>query len=187
MTLDKATYAPGAKAVLTLTAKDANGNLMADGTYALLTSTGLTASTAISSTPALPTGASVTLSGGTATWTLFAPLVAGPFSINGTTAAAGGPVNAAAASLALTAAASVVGVPVSVDPGTAANAAAIAALQASVASLSTTIASLVASITAQISALSALVKKILAKGGTRGSGSPTLPATGRKYEKNCRE
>jgi hypothetical protein len=160
LTLDKATYAPGAKAVLTLTAKDANGNLMADGTYALLTSAGLVSSTAISGLPVPST--SITLSGGVAIWTLFAPLVAGPFSVNATTAVAGGPVNTGAASMALVAAASVV-TSTTVDPGTAANAAAIAALQASVTLLSTTVASLVAAITAQIRALSALIKKAMAK------------------------
>lgn len=157
LALDKTTYAPGAKVTVTLTAKDANGALLADGTYNLLTAAGLVATTAVTGT--LPSTAAVTLSGGSAVYTLYAPLIAGPFSINGTTAAVA-PVNAAAASLALSASASVVATP---DPATAANAAAIAAAQASIAALTTTVASLFASISYQVRVLNVLIKRIMAK------------------------
>jgi nucleoid-associated protein YgaU len=163
--LDKATYAPGEKMTLTVTVKDAASNLVADsGTtcYTVLGTTGLVAST--STTGTLPTGALVCTVNGVSTYTVYAPLVGGPLSINGTSALTGTP--------ALTVAATVT---VGTTGISAADSAATAT--AAVAALSTTVASLIASVTAQIRALSAQIAKLMAKaGGT----TPGLPKTGSK-------
>ena len=153
--LDKATYVPGAKATLTITAKDSAGNPVADGLYAnLFSAAGVTSSAAVQGT--LP-GASVTFNKGVSTSTLYAPVSPVAFTISGTLGAS---VATVAQGTVVSATATVTGT--TVDPGTAANATAIAALQATVATLATTIASLVAAITAQIAALSALIKKAMA-------------------------
>jgi hypothetical protein len=147
--LDKATYAPGEKMTLTVTVKDATGNLVADsGTtcYTVLGTTGLVAST--STTGTLPTGALVCTVNGVATYTVYAPLVGGPLSINGTSVLTGTP--------ALTVAATV-------TAGTTGISAADSAATAAVATLATAVASLMASITAQLRAISALIKKIMKK------------------------
>ena len=81
-TVDKTVYAAGDKATLTLTAKDASGNPVADGAANLLGSTGLTASKGVQGS--LPTAASVETKSGVKTYTFFAPVSGGSFSINGT-------------------------------------------------------------------------------------------------------
>jgi hypothetical protein len=177
LAFDKASYAPGGLATLTLTVKDASGNPVADGTYTSLFTADLTSSTALGGA-SLATSASPALVNGVKTWTVYAPVTAGAFSVNGTTGTAG--LVVAAQGQAVTGASTVAG---STTGGlSAADSAAIAAAKAAadsataaVATLSTTVASLVASITAQIRALSAQIAKLFAKsGGT----TPGLPKTG---------
>ena len=81
-TVDKTVYVAGDKATLTLTAKDASGNPVADGAANLLGSTGLTASKGVQGS--LPTAASVETKSGVKTYTFFAPVSGGAFSISGT-------------------------------------------------------------------------------------------------------
>ena len=80
--LDKTSYAPGEKVVITVSAKDSAGNAAADGTYANLFAGATTASGSITgSTPA----ASVELVGGKATYNAFAPGTTGTYTIENTT------------------------------------------------------------------------------------------------------
>jgi len=79
---DKTSYAAGDQGTLTLTAKDASGNPIADGSVNLLGSTGLTASKGVQGS--LPTSAAVETKSGVKTYTFFAPVSGGAFSINGT-------------------------------------------------------------------------------------------------------
>jgi hypothetical protein len=80
--LDKTAYEPGALVLITVTAKDANGNAAADGTYANLFAGATTASGSITgSTPA----ASVELVGGKKEYKAFAPGTAGSYTITNTT------------------------------------------------------------------------------------------------------
>jgi hypothetical protein len=180
LTFDKATYAPGEKAILTLTVKDANGAAVADGTYASLFTAALTSSVAVGG-ESLSASASPALVGGVKSWTLYAPVTSGAFSVNGTTGTAG--LVVAAQGKAVTGTATVTG---STTGGglSAADSAAIAAAKAAadaataaVATLSTTVASLIASITAQIRALAAQIAKLL---GKSGGTTPGLPKTGTK-------
>ena len=79
LTLDKATYTPGAPVVITVTAKDAAGNAVGDGTYANLFAGASTLGGAITgSTPA----ASVEIKGGVKTFTAFAPGTAGTYVVS---------------------------------------------------------------------------------------------------------
>jgi hypothetical protein len=80
--LDKTAYEPGALVLITVTAKDANGNAAADGTYANLFAGATTASGSITgSTPA----ASVELVGGKKEYKAFAPGTAGSYTITNKT------------------------------------------------------------------------------------------------------
>jgi len=80
--LDKAAYEPGALVLITVTAKDANGNAAADGTYANLFAGATTASGSITgSTPA----ASVELVGGKKEYKAFAPGTGGSYTITNKT------------------------------------------------------------------------------------------------------
>ena len=79
MSLDKATYTPGAPVVITITAKDSAGNIVGDGTYANLFAGNSTLGGAITgSTP----GASVEIKGGVKTFTAFAPGTAGTYTVS---------------------------------------------------------------------------------------------------------
>jgi hypothetical protein len=79
MSLDKATYTPGAPVVITVTAKDSAGNAVGDGTYANLFAGNSTLGGAITgSTP----GASVEIKGGVKTFTAFAPGTAGTYVVS---------------------------------------------------------------------------------------------------------
>ena len=81
LSTDKATYAPGEKVTLTVSALGSDGKAAADDIYtALLAGTGLSASTSLGGT--LP-GASVATVNGVKTYTLYAPVVSGTFSISG--------------------------------------------------------------------------------------------------------
>jgi len=85
--LDKTSYAPGEKVLITVTAKDAAGNPAADGTYANLFAGATTASGSITgSTPA----ASVELVGGKKEYTAFAPGTGGNYTITNTTSTSTG-------------------------------------------------------------------------------------------------
>jgi len=82
LTVDKTVYAAGDSGTLTLTAKDASGNPVSDRSRDLLSSTGLTGSKGLQG--ALPTAAAVETKSGVKTYTFFAPVSGGAFSINGT-------------------------------------------------------------------------------------------------------
>ncbi len=101
MTLDKATYTPGEAMLLTLTIKDAAGNLVAPGTHEVLSTT-LVASRALSTSNTMPgaaiitTGSTGLLSGsttvsragyGVVTYSLNAPNTAGAFTLSATAGA----------------------------------------------------------------------------------------------------
>jgi len=79
ITVDKASYTPGAPVVITVTAKDSAGNAAGDGTYANLFAGASTLGGAITgSTPA----AQVEIKGGKATYTAFAPGTAGTYTVS---------------------------------------------------------------------------------------------------------
>ena len=85
MTLDKATYAQGEAAILTVTAKDAAGNLVAPGTVAVFTSAGAICSRAC--TGATLPGASHVTTGsanGSVTYAINVPATSGAFTISAT-------------------------------------------------------------------------------------------------------
>ncbi len=103
LSTDKPTYAPGEKITLTLTAKDAAGQLIGAGSYDIVNGAS-TASQALTGT-AFADGA-VTINAGIATVTYYAPLVTGPFTFTLKTKAAA-PLNTAAQGLTLTATATV--------------------------------------------------------------------------------
>jgi hypothetical protein len=176
---DAATYAPGDKMTLTLTAKDSAGNPIADSDtntgYTLLSTAGLVFSQTIASAPAA--AATVKIKGGVATYTMYAPYFAGPISVSATTDATSANLATALQGVAVTAAtATVTGSQdsaLAVDAANAATDAANAAAEeasnateaasealAAVNALATTVASLIAGIKAQLTALTALVKKL---------------------------
>ncbi len=154
--LDSATYAPGAKATLTVTAKDSAGNPVADGNYANLLAAAASSNAATQGT--LP-GVSVTTSKGVKSYTFYAPVSPVAFTITGTL---GTSVALAAQGTTVSASATVKAAPVDTTAIDAATAAAKAA-SAAVAALSVTVASLIASVTAQLRALTIIVKKIQSK------------------------
>ena len=82
LTLDKAEYAPGEKMTLTVSAKDANGKPVADGSRALIASP--TSNVALGCTVSTTT----TLLAGSATQTCYAPATTGSFTISVTEGAA---------------------------------------------------------------------------------------------------
>jgi trimeric autotransporter adhesin len=138
LTTDKATYLPGEKITLTLTLKDAGGFATADnatGTDVLATG-GITAN--VSLVGDTTTATAVPTVGGKKTWTLYAPLSAGPIVFSGKT-----------------------GTSATLAPATAVTLAATATVSdsASMQSLTTLINSLIA----KINALSKLVTKIQKK------------------------
>ena len=72
LAFDAASYAAGDKITVTLTATDSNGSPVADGSYALLGSSGIAANVALVAST-LPTTATVAIVGGTASYTAYAP------------------------------------------------------------------------------------------------------------------
>jgi hypothetical protein len=81
LSTDKATYAPGEKMTLTVSALGSDAKAAADDIYTnLLSAAGLSGSTSLGGT--LP-GASVATVNGVKTYTLYAPLVSGTFTISG--------------------------------------------------------------------------------------------------------
>jgi hypothetical protein len=103
LTTDKATYLPGEKITLTLTLKDAGGFAVSDeatGTDVLATG-GITAN--VSLVGDTTTATAVPTVGGKKTWTLYAPLSAGPIVFSGKTGTSSTLVPATAVTLAATA------------------------------------------------------------------------------------
>jgi len=84
LSVDKAEYSAGEKITVTVKAVDATGNIMADGAGNYFTSAGVTSTASLQGT--LP-AQSVTLANGVATYTVYAPLVSGPVTLTGTSAA----------------------------------------------------------------------------------------------------
>ena len=98
LTLDKATYAPGEKATLTVTMKDSSGNLVSDGTHTAALDTW----TASGSVQGLPSATAPFTLNGVKTYTVYAPVIGGKFSINatlGTGVAAGATITSAEATV----------------------------------------------------------------------------------------
>jgi hypothetical protein len=192
LAFDKATYAPGEKAQVWVTALDSAGNALPEQTITALFATGgITSSTAFSSGSETLTATDAALAGATSAtagtvagykvYTVYMPMSSGEVKISAT----GGTGLATAGRVAVSATASVVNT--SVDAATdaaneatdAANAATDAALAAAdaadaataaaqdasdaVAALSATVAKLVASLKAQITSLTNLVIKIQKK------------------------
>jgi hypothetical protein len=82
LSFDKETYNPGEKATITVTAKNADGELVGDNTYAnMFSSAGITSSAALQGYTA--TG-SVATTSGVKTYTVYMPLTSGPVSISAT-------------------------------------------------------------------------------------------------------
>ena len=189
---DKATYAPGEKATVTVSVLDSAGNIVPAQTVALaLTTGGITSNTALGAQSADLTSTSVVVEGATSAalkttagaqqYTVYMPVSSGVVTLSAT----GSTGLALAGRVAVSATASVVNT--SVDAATdaaneatdAANAATDAALAAAdaadaataaaqdasdaVAALSATVATLVASLKAQITSLTNLVIKIQKK------------------------
>jgi hypothetical protein len=191
LSFDKASYAPGEKATLTLTLLDANGNAVAgsdedNSTYAAVWATG-----GITSDYAFYTGsdtltatfANIDEATGVQTWTLYMPLQTATLTVTGTTGTKFAVANQA---VKVTASASVgnsAGVDAALDAANeatdAANAATDAALAAAdaadaataaaqdasdaVAALSASVSKMIASLKAQITSLTNLVIKIQKK------------------------
>jgi len=176
MTTDKDTYLPGEKVTITVTGKDSSGNYLGDGAQALFTAAGAPASN-VNLVGNLPV-ASPVLSGGVATYTLYAPFVAGTVVVTATQNNAAG--SASTVTFAVADAYSTSDAVDAANEATdaanaatdAANAAAEAAdaataaaqdAQAAVAELATQVAALIAGIKAQITSLTNLIIKIQKK------------------------
>ncbi len=96
---DKASYAPGEKITLTVAAVDSNGAAVADGTRTLLSGV---ATSNVSLQGTYPTAA-MALVGGSATFTLYAPLLAGDVTVSSTEGTGTDNVAAAGTAAAITA------------------------------------------------------------------------------------
>jgi len=178
LTLDKAEYAPGEKMTLTVSAKDANGKPVADGSRALIASP--TSNVALGCTVSTTT----TLLAGSATQTCYAPATTGSFTISVTEGAA--TASTTKATLTVTALvvnsaetvaqAAVDAAAEAIDAANAATDAANAAAEAAdaataaaqdaadaVAALSVSVAAMIDSLKKQITALTNLVIKIQKK------------------------
>jgi len=142
LSTDKATYKPGEKITLTITAKDQDGYLLGAGAYGLLDAAN-TVSQSLTGTTFATGGNDITISAGVATTTYYAPLVTGPFTFSATIDAADTDVASAIRGTKITATATVV--------------------DANQTSLMTQIDAL----NAKIAALNALIAKIMKKLGVK--------------------
>jgi len=96
--LDKATYAPGEKATLTVSMKDSSGNAVSDGTHTDALDTWVSSA----SVQGLPTATAPFTIGGVKTYTVYAPTSGGKFTISaslGTGVATGATITEASASV----------------------------------------------------------------------------------------
>jgi hypothetical protein len=118
MTFDKASYAPGAVMVLTVTAMGSDGTAVGDGALAVFGSTGVTANVLLQG-DALP-GASVTFTGGVKTFNLYAPLASGTINLTAVEGVGTDNVIAGGTAATITASADVVGDTTAVDAANAA-------------------------------------------------------------------
>lgn len=183
ITTDKDEYIPGEKVTVTVSAVDAGGNIIADGSRLLLKNdVGILSSAALSGST-LPTDETVTVSAGKATYTLYAPLIEGPVTLTATEGTDTDSTTKAEITAKFTVVASNGGTSAAIDAANdateaanaatdAANAAAEAAdaataaaqdAQAAVADLAAQVATLIAGIKAQITRLTNLVVKIQKK------------------------
>jgi hypothetical protein len=180
LSLSPAAPQPGEKVTVTLTATDANGRPVADGTRSLLSSTGLTASLNVTGST-MPTNDSVTTVSGVATYSFFAPAGSGALTISGTEGTATDSTTKAAISVSTTITNAAVdaatdaaneaydaanaATDAALAAAEAADAATVAAQEASdaVAALSESVTKLIAGLQAQIKSLAAVVAKIAKK------------------------
>ena len=160
LSLDAASYGPGEKATLTVTATDANGKPVADGARSLF---GAAVVSNVALNNATLPGTSITLVDGKATYTFYTPVGSGTLLLTSTEGSATD--NVIAGGTAATIAITTTLANASADAANAALAATAAAMDASdaVAALSATVAKLVASLKAQITTLTNLVIKIQKK------------------------
>jgi hypothetical protein len=176
LSFDKAEYSTGEKAVITVTAKNADGALVGDATYAtLFTAAGITSSANLTG---LTADASITTTSGVKTYTVYMPLAGGPVTISATLA---GSVAAAIQDTVVTATTGVSNEALdaaseAIDAANAATDAANAAAEAAdaataaaqdaadaVAALSTQVATYISNLRKQITSLTNLVIKIQKK------------------------
>jgi hypothetical protein len=181
LSFDKVEYSAGEKATITVTAKNADGALVGDATYAtMFASTGITSSANLTGLVVDP---SVATTSGVKTYTVFMPLAEGPVSIS---AILGASVATAIQATVITGSTTVVGNGVAqaavdaaaeaTDAANAATDAANAAAEAAdaataaaqdasdaVAALSTQVAEMIGALKKQITALTNLVIKIQKK------------------------
>ena len=192
MAFDKASYEPGEKMVLTVSAVDANGRPVADGDRALF-SAAVTANVSFGGASVALPGTSVALAAGVKTYTLYAPSSSGTVTVTGkegaavalTEKAAGTAAGVAYVAKTITASAVVLNSAVdaatdaaneAVDAANAATDAALAAAEAAdaatsaaqeasdaVAALSESVTKLIAGLQSQIKSLAAVVAKIARK------------------------
>jgi hypothetical protein len=184
MSFDKAEYTAGEKMVLTVTALDSNGKAVADGARNLFAANVVGTVNLITVTT-LPQ-VSVTLVAGKATYTMYAPLAAGPITVSSTEGAGTDNVIAAGTAAVISATATVItdgiaqaavdAAAEAIDAANAATDAANAAAEAAdaataaaqdaadaVAALSVSVAAMIDALKKQITALTNLVIKIQKK------------------------
>jgi hypothetical protein len=185
LSFDKAEYNPGEKITVTVTALDSTGLGVADGSRNLLSAAGITSNVALQGAT-YTASAAVTVVAGKATFTAYAPLIAGPISVMATQGAAVDAVIAGGTAAVVTASAVVLSDGVAqaaadaaaeaTDAANAATDAANAAAEAAdaataaaqdaadaVAALSTQVSEMINALKKQITALTNLVIKIQKK------------------------
>jgi hypothetical protein len=178
--MSPSTPQPGEKVTLTVTATDASGNAVGDGSRNLFTSAGITTSLAVQGNT-WTAAAAVTLVGGTATYTFYAPTGTGTLEVSATEGASTDSTTKAAITGSVTIVNSAVdaatdaaneaydaanaATDAALAAAEAADAATVAAQEASdaVAALSESVTKLIAGLQAQIKSLAAVVAKIAKK------------------------
>jgi hypothetical protein len=172
---------PGEKVTLTVTATDASGNPVGDGSRNLFSGTGITTSLAVQGATWTANTAAVTLVGGTATYTFYAPTGTGTLEVSATEGSSTDSTTKAAITGSVTITNSAVdaatdaaneaydaanaATDAALAAAEAADAATVAAQEASdaVAALSESVTKLIAGLQAQIKSLAAVVAKIAKK------------------------